>query len=120
MTPIVDPNDDREGRQYVLMSERVRQFRAGEIGIGRAIADLEGLLNALQHAPDHWLDSFTEEWSVLEIAYAVALDSLESLPRATDHDIAEALLRLDQLIAQRPHGHPGLSEHPGSEQSNRS
>lgn len=111
MSPMADSNDDRE-TDVALMSERVRQFRAGEIGIGRAIADLEELLNALQDAPDDWLDAFTEEWSVLEIAYAVALDRLESLPRATDHDIAEALLRLDQLIAQRP---TRDSECPGSE-----
>ena len=35
-------------------------------------------------------DLFSEEWSVLEVAYAVALDRQQPLPKAGDHDIAAA------------------------------
>ncbi|MEP7370492.1 MAG: hypothetical protein ABI662_12605 [Dermatophilaceae bacterium] len=98
-----DSDIDREEHQYALMGERIDQFRAGEISIAPAIADLEGLLNALEHAADDWRDAFIEEWSVLEVAYAVALDSLEPLPTAADHDIADALSSLERHISQR-HG----------------
>jgi len=64
-------------------------------------------MTSRDNAPDHWRDAFTEEWSVLEIAYAVALDGLESLPTAIDHDIVEALARLEQLVVQHPNGHQG-------------
>ena len=46
-------------------------------------------------------DSFIEEWSVLEIAYAVALDRQQPPPTAGDHDIAAALDALEALIAKR-------------------
>jgi hypothetical protein len=55
------------------------------------------LVHALEATPQEWTD-FIEEWSVLEIAYAVALDGRQPLPTAGDHDIAAAL---DALVAQR-------------------
>ncbi|HEY5249514.1 MAG TPA: hypothetical protein VIJ15_13810 [Dermatophilaceae bacterium] len=64
--------DEREQRQYPL-NERVSGLRTGALYVGVVIADLEGLLAALEHAPEDWEQRFREEWSVLEIAYAVAL-----------------------------------------------
>jgi hypothetical protein len=64
---------DREQRQYALMRQRIDSFRDGQLPIGPIIADLEGLVDALDETPKEWKDSFVEEWSVLEIAYAVAL-----------------------------------------------
>jgi hypothetical protein len=65
------------------------------------IADLEGLVHALEATPEEGTDSFIDEWSVLEIAYAVALDRQQPQPTAGNHDIAVALDALDALIAQR-------------------
>ena len=56
------------------------------------------LVHALEATPEDWTASLIEEWSVLEIAYAVALSRQEPLPTAGDHDIAAAL---DALVAQR-------------------
>jgi hypothetical protein len=94
--------DEREQRQYLLMRERVSGLRSGALYIGVVIADLEGLLAALEHAPEDWEHRFREEWSVLEIAYAVALHRQESIPTAaSDYQIREALDALDLLIDER-------------------
>ena len=45
------PTDAGEGCQDAFVRGRLRQFRAGEIGSGRAIAYQGGLLDALQPAP---------------------------------------------------------------------
>lgn len=91
---------DREQRQYDLMRETIDAFRAGR-SVGPVIADLEGLVNALEETPQEWKDSFVEEWSVLEIAYATALDRQQPLPTARNHDIAAALEALEALIGER-------------------
>lgn len=62
---------------------------------------LEGLVSTLDETPQEWKDSFIEQWSVLEIAYAVALDRQQLIPTAGDHDIAAALDALELLIAER-------------------
>jgi hypothetical protein len=92
---------DREQRQYALMQQRIDSFRDGQLPIGPVIADLEGLVDALDETPQEWKDSFVEEWSVLEIAYAVALDRQQPMPTAGDHEVAAALDALEALIAER-------------------
>ena len=95
-----DDASDREQRQYALMRETLDGFRRGR-SIGPVIADLEGLLHALEETPQDWKDLFLEQWGVLEIGYAVALDRQQPLPTALDHDIATALDGMDTLIAER-------------------
>lgn len=92
---------DRNQRQYALMQQRIDNFRHGRLSIGPVIADLEGLVHALEDTPQDWKDLFIEEWSVLEVAYAVALDRNQRLPDARDSDIAAALNALDALIRER-------------------
>jgi hypothetical protein len=94
-------DEEREARQCDLMVRRLNEFRSGEVPIGRAIADLAFLLDALKLAPEDWTDAFREEWSTLEIAYAVALDRQLPLPTARDVDIAEALDNLERLVRLR-------------------
>lgn len=92
---------DRDQRGYELMQQRIESFRDGRLSIGSIIADLEGLVHALEVTPQVWKDSFVEEWSVLEIAYAVVLDRNQALPEARDHDIAAALDSMDALVRER-------------------
>lgn len=95
-------DQEREARQLSLMRERIASFRGGSLSIGPTIADLEGLVNALTLTPEEWRDRFIEEWSVLEIAYAVALDRQSPIPSAsTDHEVREALDALDALIDEQ-------------------
>ncbi|MFZ0161823.1 MAG: hypothetical protein WAL50_22565 [Kineosporiaceae bacterium] len=90
--------DEREQRQLALMRERVSGLRGGALHLGTGIADLEALLSVTTQPPD-WKDRFIYAWSVLEIAYAVALDRRQPIPTAlTDPDIADALNDLDALI----------------------
>jgi hypothetical protein len=51
---------DREQRQYALMKATIDGFRGGR-DIGPVIADLEGLVNALEETRQEWKDSFVEE-----------------------------------------------------------
>ena len=95
-------DDEREERQLALMRDRIASFRAGTSSIGPTIADLEGLVNALTITPESWRDQFVEEWSVLEIAYAVALHRGTPLPTASsDYQVREALDALDGLLDER-------------------
>jgi hypothetical protein len=66
---------DREGRQLVLIQERLEQFEAGSLHIAKVIHDLEELLEALQITPDPWRDAdlnpkngplFVENWSAYQ------------------------------------------------------
>jgi hypothetical protein len=99
---VTNEDAEREKRQLVLMRERVATFRSGASSLGQTIADLEGLVNALSLAPEDWRDRVIEQWSVLEIAYAVALDRQTPLPTAaTDYGIREALDSLDRLVDER-------------------
>lgn len=92
---------ERECRQLRLMLDRVAGLRSGDLSIGHAIGDLEGLLYQLELASDGWRDEFTEAWSLLEIAYAVALDRNEPLPTASDGDVAEGLAAIERLAGAR-------------------
>jgi hypothetical protein len=67
-----------------LVRQRIDSFRHGRLPIGPVTADLRGLADALDETPQKWKDSFVEERSVLEIAYAVALDRQQPSPTARD------------------------------------
>lgn len=94
----MDDDKDRELRQLRLMEDRLRAFARGELAIGPTIADLEGLLWALQQTPEAWRDQFREEWGELEIAYAVALDRGLPVPDATDPTIRGSVDAMIVLI----------------------
>jgi hypothetical protein len=99
---VTQDDDEREARQLALMRDRIATFRAGTSSIGPTIADLEGLVNALTITPESWRERFVEEWSVLEIAYAVALDRGTPLPTASsDYQVREALDVIGGLLDER-------------------
>lgn len=83
------------------MRQRVADLRHGRRSIGEITDDLSALMWELTETPQAWCDRFIEEWSVLEISYAVALDRGSALPTAADVDIAEALDNLDRLVEER-------------------
>lgn len=97
----MEQTSDREQRQLRLMVGRIQDFRDGKVSIGPVINDLEALLYELEEAPEPWKADFREEWFVLEISYAVALDRQQPLPGPRDHDILEALDRMEQLVRSR-------------------
>ena len=100
MTP-TEETVEREVRQLRLMLDRIERFRSGGLAIGQVIGDLEGLQYQLALASDDWRDQFTEAWSLLEIAYAVALDRNEPLPTIADADVAEGLAEMERLARAR-------------------
>ena len=88
----------RERRQVALMRSQLDGFVAGSVPLPRLIADLEGLLNALEVLPDEWREEFRSAWGGLEISYAVALDRLIPIPDASDSGVADDLFDLRVLI----------------------
>lgn len=64
-------------RQYALMSDHLRWYQEGRIGLGSLIAGLEALLNSLLAADEGWKNEFLTTWGILEEVYAVALDQVE-------------------------------------------
>ena len=88
----------RERRQVALMRSQLDGFVAGSVPLPRLIADLEGLLNALEVLPEDWRDEFRSAWGGLEISYAVALDRLTPIPDASDSGVADDLFDLRVLI----------------------
>jgi hypothetical protein len=83
------------------MLDRLTRFRSGELSLGPVVNDLEALLYELDLAEEEWRDQFVEAWSLLEIAYAVALDRLQEIPTVRHPDVAEGLLDLDALVQER-------------------
>jgi hypothetical protein len=89
---------ERELRQLTLMLDRLNRFRSGDLALGPVVNDLEALLYELVLAEEGWRARFVDAWSVLEIAYAVALDRLEEIPTIRDADVADAVKELDDLV----------------------
>jgi hypothetical protein len=59
-------------RQYRRMLDRLLAFERGEVRLGTLIADLEGLLNALENIEASWIQTFLSKWGQLEEMHAVA------------------------------------------------
>lgn len=83
------------------MLDRLDRFKAGDVGIGPVINDLEGLLSELELADEPWRQEFIEAWSDLEIPYAVALDRLEPIPTAKDETVGAGVDALHDLFRAR-------------------
>lgn len=90
---------DYDQRQYEQMLLILRSYQAGQLGLGRAIADLEALQSCLQVAQDAWKKSFQSEWGVLEDVYASMLDKgLDELPLDLQNLVNIAVTQLQGLV----------------------
>jgi hypothetical protein len=96
----MDASEEREQRQFRLMEDRLSSFELGEIDLRRTIADLEGLIAALELTPDLWKRRFREEWGQLDIAYAIALGSKGPVPDATDPLLRQACRNMMELVRE--------------------
>jgi hypothetical protein len=94
-------DDDREKRQFRLMEERVLRFQSGDLNLGQTIADLKGLLAALERTPEAWKAQFGQEWGELEVGYAVALNNEAPIPTASDPVVEQATHKMIQLVRDR-------------------
>jgi hypothetical protein len=61
-------------RQYRRMLDRLLAFEREEVRLGTLVADLEGLLNALEDIEASWKQTFLGKWGQLEDMHAVARD----------------------------------------------
>jgi len=103
---------EREQRQLDLMRQRLVGFVAGEYAIDRVIADLEGLLEALQTASEDWVQEFRQSWGELEIHYAAALDQGDAVPDAKTPPLGTAVGRMLKLVDERMAEVRGTSQTP--------
>lgn len=84
------------------MLDRLVGFETGRIRIDTLIADLEGLLNAVQDVEQSWKDTFVSYWADLELARALAIDR-ESRYLSEDEARAafDAAAQLKQLVLRQ-------------------
>jgi hypothetical protein len=92
---------ERDQRQYALMGDRLSSFRAGSLDLGRTLADLRGLQDALDLAPEGWRDEFQTAWNGLELMYAVAIDGGDQIPDADTAEVRDLVSRLEALVADQ-------------------
>ena len=95
---------EREQLQYRLMEDRLSRFCNGEIDLGRTFLDLRALRMALGEPTDAWWRLLTDEWSDLELAYAVALRNGGPVPDATDVVLGQASRNMLELIRRKQIG----------------
>jgi hypothetical protein len=97
----VEPTTERELRQFRLMDQTLRSFIAGDGLLGTTLADLKGLLAALEETPDDWIRHFKEERNALEVEYAVALNHGDAEPDASVSDLREVAERMRAMVEER-------------------
>ena len=109
-------------RQYHRMRRKIADFEQGDISIGHLIADLKGLMAALERSDADWIEGFHDQWASLEESYATALVKKLALPAASDQLVRHALTAMRRLLAAVPAhrftcpccGHIVFDEPPGS------
>jgi hypothetical protein len=83
------------------MADCLSRFEQGDLGIGQVIADLRGLLAALESTPQPWRDEFQGEWGDLEIEYASALEQQKPLPDVSDAVVGPAARNMVDLVKEQ-------------------
>jgi len=79
----------------------LRSYEAGQLGLGRAVADLEALLSCLEGEYEIWKKSFRRQWAVLEHVYASMLDKgLDVVPSDLQALIDAAVAALQRLATE--------------------
>jgi len=95
-----DPNYNQ--RQYERMLMRIDLYRSGQISLPNLIADIEGLISALESVPQEWRNTLLGHWAPLEDAYANALyENRNALNEEERRRISEALNDLERIIKNR-------------------
>jgi Cysteine-rich CPCC len=113
---------DCDWRQYHRMRRKIADFEHGDIAIHHLIADLKGLMAALEKPEADWMEAFHDQWACLEENYAVALMKKLQWPTASDQAVRNALTAMTRLLAAIPEhrftcpccGHIVFDEPPGS------
>jgi hypothetical protein len=77
----------------------LQQYLRGEVSLRKLIADLEGLLEALESFEETWKDAFRSDWGSLEQVYACSRPDSGVLPSTEDQKIlSEAVDKLLRLV----------------------
>jgi hypothetical protein len=85
-----------------LMADTLLAFERREIALGSLIADLEGLLKALDPIEEDWREAFWDSWGELEMSYALAIHrSPEPMDQASERLVWEAVANLKLLVAAK-------------------
>lgn len=94
---------DREARQLRLMLARLDHYDRGECSLGDLVADLEGLLHALERAPDAWREAFQQAWNDLEVSLAMATfhRSIGQLPADDSVVLQRSIAEIRELVRRR-------------------
>ena len=89
-------------RQYGLMLDRLNAFEKGTLSLDRLVADLEGILNALDGVASDWKQKFLSDWGKLEEERAYALlRNVRVLDEETGGRIRPTLSKLKLSVLER-------------------
>jgi len=86
-----------------LMRQSLDAYERGDSGLGRLVADVESVLDALgEISHQDWVEELRSTWSGLEIVYAIALD--QGRPSLTDEErgnVNDTITELRSLLDAR-------------------
>jgi hypothetical protein len=113
---------DYDWRQYHRIRQKIAGFEQGDIPIHHFIADLKGLMAAMEKPDADWIQAFHDQWACLEENYATSLVKKLPSPTASDQIVRHALTAMTRLLAAVPGhrftcpccGHIVFDEPPGS------
>ena len=105
---------DFDQRQYRRMLNSLNLFLAGSLSIGKLIADLEGLLKALEYLDDDWKKLYWQQWSYLEEARAISFERGDTKLNHEELKVAfDAANQVKLLVLEKVddiHDHPDRIE----------
>ncbi|MBV9470592.1 MAG: hypothetical protein JOZ57_15240 [Abitibacteriaceae bacterium] len=85
-------------RQYQRMADCLNRFRKGDLSLGNLIGDLEALLDVLGTSDENWKTAVKDQWRIMEINYAVALDRNSKLSPEDETQVQDAVEHIEQLL----------------------
>lgn len=93
-------------RQFLVMRRFIEEFKAGSMGLGQLIINLESLFASIKSPEPQWSGKFQVLWAKLEEEYAVMIHhhrtSLDPEAEAlVDRSANELLALVDQALGSR-------------------
>jgi hypothetical protein len=86
-------------RQFARMLERLNAFEEHKISLAAFIADLNGLLCALENPDTEWRNDFQKQWGILEDIHASALDrAIATHPEMHQSFLSDAIGHMRALL----------------------
>ena len=89
-------NNEFNFRQLKIILDKISRYQIYKIDIKSLIYDLEALLDCIKQLPQEWLSQVWDQWEILEITYASALDKEQhKFTQEQAETIANTLIKIN-------------------------